>query len=59
MKIVKVEDIEKNRLEAIPNRPGIYTFWWFGDKSKLLNGVSEIFLKGPGGRWGKVHWKDW
>ena len=59
MKISKVSSIEKEKPKSIPESPGVYIFWWSGDKSVLLNGICEIFLKGPGGRWGKVDWLDW
>lgn len=59
MKIVGINQIENDKRQSIPKGPGVYAFWWAGDRSKLLSGNCEISLKGPGGEWGKIVWSDW
>ena len=59
MKIIAINQIEKEKRNDIPSGPGVYAFWWIGDRSLLLNGTCQIFLKGPGDTWVKVNWYDW
>ena len=43
----------------IPASPGLYAFWWTGDRQELLLANRHIVLKGPGGRPVDVEFKDW
>ena len=59
MKIMDIAGIEERKRADIPKAPGVYAFWWTGTRSKLMRGKRTIYLKGPGGSWGKVTWQDW
>jgi hypothetical protein len=43
----------------LPTRPGIYAFWWIGERKRLLSANRQIILKGPGERPVKVEYRDW
>jgi hypothetical protein len=47
-----------NRID-LPEKPGVYAFWWIGDKKELLASNRHIVLKGPGGRPVDVMFHDW
>jgi len=48
----------KSRID-VPDKPGVYAFWWTGDRSELLGASTHIILAGPGGREVDVHFSDW
>jgi len=50
--------IVKNRID-IPDKPGLYAFWWIGNKEELLNANRELRLKGPKGETAHVEYSDW
>jgi hypothetical protein len=43
----------------VPDKPGVYAFWWTGKRSELLGASTHIVLAGPGGREVDVHFADW
>jgi hypothetical protein len=43
----------------IPEDPGVYAFWWVGERRKLLAASTHIILPGPGGRAVDVHFMHW
>jgi len=47
-----------NRIE-LPERPGVYAFWWIGSKDRLLAANRHVVLKGPGERPVDVKFRDW
>lgn len=58
-RIVAVGSLFPASERDIPEQAGLYAFWWLGDKSRLLGARLQIELKGPGGRWVSVEYKDW
>ncbi len=45
--------------ETLPDRPGVYAFWWLGIKEDLLNANTEIMVKGPSEKPVLIEYKDW
>jgi hypothetical protein len=43
----------------LPDRSGVYAFWWIGPKENLLTANRHIVLKGPGERPVDVEYRDW
>jgi len=43
----------------LPQEPGVYAFWWIGNRSDLLNANRIIKLKGPSNALFQVEYKDW
>lgn len=43
----------------LPVGPGVYAFWWIGDRQQLLTANRQIVLKGPGEQPVKVEYRDW
>lgn len=52
------EICEGNRID-LPERPGVYAFWWIADKSELMASQRYIVLKGPGEIPVSVEYRDW
>ncbi len=44
---------------VLPDRPGVYAFWWIGDRSALLASNHTVVLKGPNEVRVNVEYKDW
>lgn len=57
--IKPVGKIFDGRAVDLPESPGVYAFWWMGEKSKLMAANRHIVLKGPGKRLVKVEYQDW
>jgi hypothetical protein len=57
--IHRVQEILKGRQTDLPEKPGVYAFWWVGQKSELLSANRRICLKGPGGQSVNVEYRDW
>jgi len=57
--IRSVKDIISNNRISLPEDPGVYAFWWVGDRERLLNANRQIILKGPGSHPVMVEYKDW
>ena len=43
----------------IPDTPGVYAFWWIGDRTQLLAANRHIVLKGPSVQLVDVEYRDW
>jgi hypothetical protein len=54
-----VAEVFRGRSIDLPEKPGVYAFWWVGKKSDLMDANRHIVLKGPGGRSVDVEYKDW
>lgn len=57
--IKEIDSIYKERQIDLPEQPGVYAFWWLGEKSELLSGNCHIVLKGPSERPVDVEYQDW
>ena len=57
--IRNVEDIFQGQRIDIPEKPGVYAFWWTGDLKELLNANRHIVFKGPAGQPVDVEFIDW
>lgn len=57
--IQSVAKIFDTRSPLIPTDPGVYAFWWIGDRSTLLMSNRTIVLKGPNGVRVSVEYRDW
>ena len=55
----KINEIHLQTKIDLEEKPGIYAFWWMGDKQKLLTSYKEIELAGPGGDIKHLRFKDW
>jgi hypothetical protein len=43
----------------LPESPGVYAFWWLGERSQLINSNRHIVLKGPREQPVDVEYRDW
>lgn len=57
--IRRVEQVFRGRSIDLPEQPGVYAFWWIGNKDRLMRADRHIVLKGPGERPVNVEYKDW
>lgn len=58
--ISRISDVYTSRQESpLPEDAGVYAFWWLGDKESLLNGRTDITLKGPSGAPVQVKYENW
>src|SRR5690554_7090711 len=57
--IRKIEDIYQGKRVDLPEKAGVYAFWWIGNRAELMQANRHIVLKGPGGRPVDVEFKDW
>lgn len=57
--IMRVAELFSGSRIDLPQRPGVYAFWWMDDKEKLLAANRHIVLKGPGHRPVDVKFLDW
>ena len=57
--IRKAGDIFQGQRINLPADPGVYAFWWVGDRQELLQGNRHIILKGPGGQPVDVEYMEW
>ena len=57
--IVAVGRILSNQRIDLPAAPGVYAFWWMGERSALMGSNRHIILKGPNGRPVDVTFQDW
>ena len=57
--IRSVGEIFKGRRIDLPEKPGVYAFWWIGDKARLMSANRHIVLKGPGEKPVDVEYRDW
>lgn len=57
--IRSVEQIIASRIIDLPETPGVYAFWWIGNRAALLGANRQIVLKGPRERLVEVEYRDW
>lgn len=57
--IQSVRHIAESRPSIIPDGPGVYAFWWIGDRAKLLSSNRTVVLKGPSEVRVSVEYRDW
>ena len=57
--IRRVDKIFVGRSIDLPERPGVYVFWWVGPRADLMAANRHIVLKGPGERPVNVEYGDW
>lgn len=57
--IRKVKDIFIKQKINLPEKAGVYAFWWVGCKDELLDANRFITLKGPAEKPVHVEYKDW
>jgi len=57
--IKSVGEIFNGRSIELPEKPGVYAFWWIADKQALMSGNRHIVLKGPGEKPVDVEYLDW
>lgn len=54
-----IRDIFNGQRIELPEAPGVYAFWWLGEREMLMQANRHIVLKGPGGRPVDVQFMDW
>jgi hypothetical protein len=57
--ICRVEQIFQGNSIRLPEKPGVYAFWWMAPKSELMAGNRHIVLKGPREQPVDVEYRDW
>jgi hypothetical protein len=57
--IQSVQSISADRNRSLPEIPGVYAFWWIGNRETLLRANRKIVLKGPGGQLVDVEYGNW
>lgn len=57
--IQPVSEIFQGQRIDLPEKAGVYAFWWLAPKAELLAGNRHIVLKGPGEKPVNVEYKDW
>ncbi|MGV7241091.1 hypothetical protein [Caballeronia sp. M23-90] len=53
-----IADVDRGPI-YLPERAGVYAFWWTGRRQRLMEANRHIVLKGPGGKPVDVHYHDW
>jgi len=57
--IRSVQKIFCGRSINLPKKPGVYAFWWVGERSQLLAANKHIVLKGPRKKPVDVEYREW
>ena len=57
--IRSIQQITGDNKIDLPSRPGVYAFWWIGERQQLLNSNRHIILKGPREQPVEVEYRDW
>lgn len=57
--IQNIATLSDSRPSLIPNGPGVYAFWWIGDRAELLASNRTVVLKGPNELRVSVEYQDW
>ena len=57
--IESVAKLMDSRPSLIPKGPGVYAFWWIGNRDELLASNRNIVLKGPNEVRVNVEYRDW
>lgn len=54
-----IDQIFRGQTIELPEEPGVYAFWWVGQKDELMAANRHIVLQGPKGRPVDVEYRDW
>lgn len=54
-----VAELCAERRSTLPEGPGVYAFWWVGEKGTLLAANRTVVLKGPNEVRVTVEYRDW
>lgn len=57
--IRRVSDILKGKKIDLPEKAGVYVFWWLSEKKELMSSNRHLVLKGPSEKLVDVELKDW
>lgn len=57
--IQSIAQLTTARPSALPEEPGVYAFWWIGDRAALLASNRTVVLKGPNKVRVNVEYRDW
>ncbi len=57
--IQKVSQLVVARPSSLPEGPGVYAFWWIGDRTTLMASNRTVILKGPNEVRVCVEYRDW
>jgi len=57
--ITRISQLTKGNKINLPEIPGVYAFWWMGEKTMLMERTRKIILKGPKGEPVTVIYEDW
>jgi hypothetical protein len=57
--IRQVDQIFRGQAIDLPEEPGVYAFWWIGQKAELMAANRHIVLKGPRELPVNVEYRDW
>lgn len=57
--IHRVRDLFQGRSINLPKTPGVYAFWWIGERAHLLAANRHVVLKGPRKQLVDVQYHDW
>lgn len=57
--IQRVATLLDLRRSLIPDGPGVYAFWWIGNRADLLASNRTVVLKGPNEVRVSVEYRDW
>jgi hypothetical protein len=55
----RIDQIFRGQEIDLPEEPGVYAFWWTGQKADLMAANRHIVLKGPRGLPVNVEYRDW
>ncbi|TOH94891.1 hypothetical protein CGI69_24975, partial [Vibrio parahaemolyticus] len=54
-----IKDLFDGQKINLPEEPGVYVFWWLGDKDTLMKSNRTQILKGPKGEAVPITFEDW
>ena len=57
--IRSIQQITSNNRVDLPETPGVYAFWWIGDRQQLLGSNRHVVLKGPNEQRVDVEYREW
>lgn len=57
--IRSIQEITRDNRIALPETPGVYAFWWIGDRQQLSNSNRHVVLKGPNEQRVDVEYHEW
>ena len=57
--ISSISQLAAARPSMLPEAPGVYAFWWIGDRAELMASNRTVVLKGPNQVRVNVQYGDW